>query len=452
MKCNTLILHLLKKLLSECMRKIKEDKNNYVSNPAYFTRKRKLPLETLMKLVLCMTNRSTNNEILAFFNGEKPQDVPSASALEQQRMKLSPDAFRELFFLFNKGCDGYCNATMKGYHLFACDGSDLDISLDAADEETYIHEKEKGYNAIHLNALYDLMNNRYVDLLVQGKQKSEERQSFNEMVSRSRFGRNVIYVCDRGYEGWNQFVHVMKMGQSFVIRAKDLESNGVLASLADRLPKEPTFDTVITTTLTKRHTKETLGNPDIYTILSPYTHFDFLDDPEACKVTLRVVRFEVSKGVYEVVITNLPQNVFSTADIRTIYMMRWGEENSFRDLKHTIGLIYFHSEKRDLILQEVYSAMTVYNFCAIAHTEAARYRTLKYEGSSTKSKWVYRINFTTTVRICRDYLQPDIGAEPVSSEDSIVGMARYVTPIIDGRSFPRKLRPQRFVSFVNRAA
>jgi hypothetical protein len=33
--------------------------------------KRKLPLETLMKLVLCMTNRSTNNEILAFFNGEK---------------------------------------------------------------------------------------------------------------------------------------------------------------------------------------------------------------------------------------------------------------------------------------------------------------------------------------------------------------------------------------------
>jgi hypothetical protein len=225
--------------------------------------------------------------------GEKPQDVPSASALEQQRMKLSPDAFKDLFFLFNKGCDGYCNVTMKGYHLFACDGSDLDISLDPADEETYIHEKEKGYNAIHLNALYDLMNNRYVDLLVQGKQKSEERQSFNEMVSHSRFSRNVIYICDRGYEGWNQFVHVMKMGQSFVIRAKDLESNGVLASLADRLPKEPTFDTVITTTLTKRHTKNTLGNPDIYTILSPYTHFDFLDDPEACKVTLRIVRFEV---------------------------------------------------------------------------------------------------------------------------------------------------------------
>jgi len=41
MKCNTLILHLLKELLSECMRKIIEDKNSYVSNPAYFTRKKK---------------------------------------------------------------------------------------------------------------------------------------------------------------------------------------------------------------------------------------------------------------------------------------------------------------------------------------------------------------------------------------------------------------------------
>ena len=39
MKCNTMILHLLKELLSECMQKIKEDKNSYVSNPAYFTRK-----------------------------------------------------------------------------------------------------------------------------------------------------------------------------------------------------------------------------------------------------------------------------------------------------------------------------------------------------------------------------------------------------------------------------
>jgi len=34
-----MILHLLKELLSECMQKIKEDKNSYVSNPAYFTRK-----------------------------------------------------------------------------------------------------------------------------------------------------------------------------------------------------------------------------------------------------------------------------------------------------------------------------------------------------------------------------------------------------------------------------
>ena len=52
-----------------------------------------------------------------------------------------------------------------GYRLLACDGSDVNIARDPDDERTFIHEGEKGYNAIHINALYDIMNHTYCDFL-----------------------------------------------------------------------------------------------------------------------------------------------------------------------------------------------------------------------------------------------------------------------------------------------
>ncbi|KSV59976.1 hypothetical protein [Acetivibrio ethanolgignens] len=57
------------------------------------------------------------------------------------------------------------------------------------------------------------------------------------------------------------------------------------------------FDTYIRTTLTRRHTKETLGNPDTYTILQPSTDFDFLD--ECCSyfdIEFRIVRIRLDNG------------------------------------------------------------------------------------------------------------------------------------------------------------
>ena len=73
----------------------------------------------------------------------------------------------------------------------------------------------------------------------------------------------------------------------FVIRMKKINSNGILS--AYDLPDNK-FDTHIRTTLTRRHTKETLGNPDTYTILQPSADFDFLDET-ACITILNSVLY-----------------------------------------------------------------------------------------------------------------------------------------------------------------
>ena len=74
-------------------------------------------------------------------------------------------------------------------------------------------------------------------------------------------------MADSGYESFNTFAHLIRKGIYFVIRMKDINSNGILSSYD--LP-DSEFDTHIRTTLTRRHTKETLG------ILTPIPYFSLL--------------------------------------------------------------------------------------------------------------------------------------------------------------------------------
>ena len=187
-------------------------------------------------------------------------------------------------------------------------------------------------------------------------------------------------MADRGYESFNTFAHLIRKGMYFVIRMKDINSNGILSSYD--LP-DSEFDTHIRTTLTRRHTKETLGNPNTYTILQPSTDFDFLD--ENCMyydIEFRIVRVRLDNGTYICIATNLSEEL-PLEEINKLYRMRWSEETSFRELKYTIGLINWHSSKYDGILQEINAHMILYNFCELV-TSHAMVKNLKMSNTSIK--------------------------------------------------------------------
>ena len=226
-------------------------------------------------------------------------------------------------------------------------------------------------------------------------------------------------MADRGYESFNTFAHLIRKGMYFVIRMKDINSNGILS--AYDLP-DSEFDTHIRTTLTRRHTKETLGNPNTYTILQPSTDFDFLD--ENCMY-------------YD---TNLSEEEFPLEEIKKLYRMRWSEETSFRELKYTIGLINWHSSKYDGILQEINARMILYNFCELVTSHAV-------VKTSKNTKHVYKINFATAVNICRAYLKH--GGDET---ETMLLIQKYLTPVRYNRKYPINLRPKRNRDFMYRVA
>ena len=79
----------------------------------------------------------------------------------------------------------------------------------------------RGYNLLHLNALYDLESQLYLDTVIQDGQEEHESRALVELVDRSELTEPVILIADRGYEAYNNMAHIEQKGWKYLIRVKD---------------------------------------------------------------------------------------------------------------------------------------------------------------------------------------------------------------------------------------
>ena len=83
--------------------------------------------------------------------------------------------------------------------------------------------------------------------------------------------------------------------------------------------------------LTRKQTNEVKADSEKFRYISTKSTFDYLTDE--CKfynLSFRIVRFPLSQDSYECIITNLPQDEFDASELKKLYQLRWGRENSFR--------------------------------------------------------------------------------------------------------------------------
>ena len=85
---------------------------------------------------------------------------------------------------------------------------------------------------IDFHAIYDLINNIFVDAFILVSKNGNEHKAFDSMVDRDISPISTIYIADRGYESYNNLAHIQEKGQKFLIRVKDLKSNGIVSGLS----------------------------------------------------------------------------------------------------------------------------------------------------------------------------------------------------------------------------
>ena len=432
----------IRKTLKKTISGISSNPQFFSKNPEKdFSRTRKLPFEKVVNSILTMSCKDLKCELMDFFGFEK--DLPTVSAFVQQRGKISSFAFETLFKNFTSSFTK--QKLYKGYRLLAVDGSDLHTPTNPKEIASFYAgtNGQKPYNLMHLNVLYDIMNNLYVDAIVQPSHNSNEHKAFVSMVDRDISAYPTIYIADRGYESYNNLAHIQEKGQFFLIRIKDTTGNGISSGLT--LPESDEFDEFVTLNLTRKQTNQVKKDKNLKFI--PHnSNFDYL--PTHCKkgisvkpysISLRFVRIKISENKYELLITNLMSDNFSSADLKQLYSMRWGIETSFRTLKYTLGLVYFHSKKEEYIIQEIFAKLTMYNFTELITSHVVIRK--------SNRKHPCKVNFSASVHICRSFFLKNISSSVIEAL-----IAKYVVPIRRCVSNPRKMNSKTAICFLYRVA
>ena len=138
--------------------------------------------------------------------------------------------------------------------------------------------------------------------------------------------------------------------------------------------------------------------------------------------------------------TNLPKEDFTLDEVRGLYNRRWGIETSFRDIKYAAGMLFFHSRKKQLLLQEIYAKLILYNF-----SEAV---TGGIVVQKRKGNMQYSINFTIAVSLCVEFIRRSSNGADLFELDDLI--SRHLVPVRPGRSSPRYIRARTATSFLYR--
>ena len=392
----------IRKIFFDILSKTEKKVNEFVLKPgADMTRHRRCSFSDTVLAVLNFTMERSSTELFNFFTRKK-QHIPSKSAFTQQRKKLTDSLFPYLMACLNESVP--LKKTYKGFHLIAIDGTDINLPTDRNDNIYRVKQarSDNFYYQMHLNALYDILENRYVDAVIQPRPEMDENAALQMLADRSEIPGKTIFIADRGYVSSNSIAHLIESGNYFLIRSKAPSSpcSYIKHMMQDGVETDNVVDIGITGAK-----GICLKNPQVYKYLRPDRKFDFIASSDRKSVYWMRVRctcIKIGNNSYEYLISNLPKDEFSASDLKGLYWKRWAIETSFRSLKYAFSMVYLHSVNRSLIKQEIFAKILLFNFTALLHAYAQQSMQLLRLVKSRKQQ--YKVSFDNAVPIAKLFL------------------------------------------------
>lgn len=327
---------------------------------SYFTRNRKMPFHDLLLTMINRKGLTLALELRNYMKIAHPGVSISKPGYLKQRMKLSPDAFLELYKYHNRNFysePGF--STFHGYIVLAADGSDINIPT--TDETLRIYgttsrKNTKPQAQIGLGCIYDVMNRMILESSC-NKVKFDEMRVAEEQLEHipETIGAEqpFIIIMDRGYPSTPSFIHMMDKDIKFIVRLRKTDYKKEQLSLTED-------DGIIEIQLDKSRIRHYEGTADGERM------------KELGKICLRMVKVYLENGNTEILATNLTVSEFNTSEISELYHMRWGIETAYETLKDRLQLENFTGTKPVLLLQDIYSTIYVCNLAEDIIREAER--------------------------------------------------------------------------------
>lgn len=394
----------------------------------FFSRNSKLGYESLIKLILSRTGKTTSNEINNYYSElDLLTQSVSKQCIFQAREKLNPDVFR---YLNNELITYYYKRNIvkkyKNHLVLAVDGTTLEMPLN--DQTTKAFGVNTGTKYITKSSprgsgMYDVLNNIYLDFFIKHWQVSEIPMAYEQikMTNKLLNNKNCIFLDDRYYGATDLFLYFEVIGHKYCFRGK----KNFYKHYLDETKRDSVVHIPLDETWIKR-----LKIEESKTMAS-----------EKKELTLRVIRFKKSeitnkeeKENEEIILfTNLTSKEFSTLEIIELYGLRWKIETGYGVLKTKMELERVTSEKPKIILQDLYSQIIIYNQISILKDIADKKINSSY-------KYTYQVNINNLIWLYRKWL-PKI-LNKISTILSIIEklinkIIKNKEPIRKNRLYPR---------------
>ena len=314
--------------------------------PTAFTRQRKLPLPTLVALMLSGMRKSIQSELDEFFAhlNNKAQLVREVSeqAFAQARAKLSLTAIPLLHDWLIKRAEHYNFVPCwHGLRLVGADASTVRFGLRAS------HVKRAALADQILFGLFLPGCELMLSASLHSVHENERQMLFDHL---DRLSSSDLLLLDRGYPSRWLVAVLNQRGIPFCMRVEKSGNSG-FACVRDFL-RSGLLEQVIT-----------LRAADRRDVLN----FECPSEPQ----TVRLVRHIAPTGQIRVLMTNLfDVERFPAGSFGDLYHKRWRIEEAFKRLKHRLNLEHVSGLSQQAVVQDVAAKVLCDNLQALTALSA----------------------------------------------------------------------------------
>lgn len=326
------------------------------NNPASFTRHRKLDLSDLLLQMLNRQGKTQWAELEEYFDFMAPV---SDKAFFQARMKFNPEAIHVMANEYIANVYDNYDDSMKKWNdllVLAIDGSKCIVPNTR--ENMLFFGVQEGNSSVQpamalISTLHDSLNNLKLDLQVDsiiGSEKALAAKHIDHFCD--NYTQKALFTFDRGYPSIRLIDQIIARNQYFLFRTKSTDYKKYFdqVKVGEDKVLELTFDRVATNEYRNdRQFRQHLMN----------TTYKL----RFAKVVIG--KDEEGNDIVETLLTNLPSDQFSTEDLKDCYWQRWSTETSYNRLKNRMKMEEFSGYKPELILQDFYADMWVYNLVSL---------------------------------------------------------------------------------------
>lgn len=399
--------------------------------PKDFTRQRQLTFPVIMVFILQKTVKSIQrhlHEFLAELAQEAVFETVTSGAVSHARAKLKESAFIEL----NRDCvlpamyeSGRPVQRWREHRLFGFDGSIIRLpETDELGQEFGWKEASNqngatgtSYPEGRLSVAYDLLNQIGHDAQLEPSTVGEVAMAIRQL---EHLQPGDVAITDRGYSGYVYFATVLKRQAHFISRC----SAGSFLAAQELFRLNRANQSIVVWLFAPPEQKaecRRLGLP--------------------LKMAVRFVTVRLSTGELEVLATSLlDQDLYPTADFKTVYHWRWGHETYYLMLKGRLELENFSGRTVEAVRQDLQAAVLLANMES-ALSEPAQADLDRKSDQATQPLQVNRSNSYHALKLeLLDLLYRDIPAEAVIHQLTKLFAASPVAVRPD-RKVPRQPRP-----------